>query len=194
MRWLDERKQICRVGTLLWERGHVAGYEGNISLRVDHGRDTRLLITPAGTCKGMLEPSDLLDVDLNAQLKQGSGKPSSESSLHTGVYRLLPDVRAVIHTHSPHATACSLLPGGLDTSGLPEAAASFGEVALVPWAAAGSQDLYYAARPLLAKHRALLLARHGLLCYSRTSLIDTFHLIEQVEHLAHIYLLGRSRV
>ncbi len=192
MRHPHERQLICDTGRLLWERGHIAGYEGNLSLRVQHGRESHLLITPAGLCKGMLAPTDIVEIDLNGKQDSGSLRATSEVALHTGVYRLMPETQAVIHTHSPHATACSALAEGLDTTALPEAAQAFGSVGLVPWAPAGSDELYYTARPLLAKHRALLLERHGMLCYSTSSLLDAFHLSEQVEHLARIYLLLRT--
>ena len=90
--------EIIRIGKLLWDKGLVTGFNGNISARV-YG-DT-LLITATGTCLGYLKPQDIVLMDISGEVN-GAGKPSSEKSMHTEIYKNFPNMQAVVHTHSTY--------------------------------------------------------------------------------------------
>ena len=110
------REEICRVGKSLFDRGYVHATAGNISVRLDDG----FLITPTDACLGQLDPARL--AKLNAQGEQVSGDKASKTiALHRAIYAASlpfdPNTRCVIHTHSSHCVARSLV---LQDSGEPE--------------------------------------------------------------------------
>ncbi len=103
------RRDIVAVCQLLYQRGFIAGTEGNVSAL--EGPD-RLWITPSGHHKGLLQPADLLLIDLQGQVLFGNGHPSSETPMHLALYRCRPDIRAVVHAppptgDSPHSRGVS---------------------------------------------------------------------------------------
>src|SRR5689334_14842200 len=110
------RQEIVRIGRLLYERGLIVAGEGNLSARLNH---EAIITTPSGGCKGMLDPAELVVVDLEGQA-QGGGRPSSELQMHLAVYQQRPDVQGVVHAHPPIAVACTLAGVRLDDCVLPE--------------------------------------------------------------------------
>jgi methylthioribulose-1-phosphate dehydratase len=96
------------------ERGWVPATAGNISVRLD---EDRIAITRSGCHKGFLEPGHVMQVDLNGR-PLTKGKPSAETALHTQIYRLLPEVGAVLHGHSVANTVLSMVsPGAMRIAG-----------------------------------------------------------------------------
>ena len=90
------KNKIIEIGKLLWDKGLVTGFNGNISARVD--ADT-ILITATGTCLGYLKLQDIVTLSLKSGEVMGEGKASSEKFMHTEVYNNFPDIKAVVHTH-----------------------------------------------------------------------------------------------
>jgi L-fuculose-phosphate aldolase len=95
------RKEICKVGRWMYRQGFVVASEGNLSVRLDADR---ILVTPAGACKGRLLPHQLIVTDIQGTVVSGDGQPSSELQMHLLFYRLRPLARAVCHAHPPIAT------------------------------------------------------------------------------------------
>ena len=89
------REEIVRIGRLLWDKGLVTGFNGNISTRVNA---ETLLITATGTCMGYLKPQDVLLMSVSGQVS-GGGQASTEKLMHTAIYKNFPDAQAVVHTH-----------------------------------------------------------------------------------------------
>ena len=109
MRELDRSiEDILSAGRFLDSKGWVPATSGNISVRVD---SNRIAITASGKHKGRLKPEDILLVDLEGKPLEDK-KPSAETLLHLTVYRAFPEVRAVVHTHSPNATLISRIAKG----------------------------------------------------------------------------------
>lgn len=94
----DLRRELCRVCTLLYDRGYVVGHDGNVSLRAD---GDQILITPSGVSKGRMTPDMLVLCDLEGRVLAGDRYPSSEMAMHLLVYREQPTVNAVVHAHPP---------------------------------------------------------------------------------------------
>src|SRR6185503_14228313 len=95
------RREIIRCGALLHSSGFVAATDGNLSVRLD---DNRVLVTPTGFSKGMMEPEDMVVVDVHGKKLSGHTNPSSEIVMHLTIYRMRPDVGAVVHAHPCTAT------------------------------------------------------------------------------------------
>jgi L-fuculose-phosphate aldolase len=181
------RQEIVRIGRLLYERELIAAGEGNISARLD---DELIITTPSGGCKGMLQPADLVRVDMAGQA-QGGGRPSSELQMHLAVYQQRSDIQAVVHAHPPIAVACTLAGVRLDDCLLPEQMLTLGPVPTAPFALAGTHEMYEAIAPLLPQHNALLLTHHGALTVGET-LMRAYMRMEQVEQIAKILLAAHQ--
>jgi L-fuculose-phosphate aldolase len=181
------RHAIVSVGRLLYERGLIVAGDGNISARLS---DELIVTTPSGACKGMLAPEDMVIVDMEGR-PRGECRPSTELQLHLAVYQHRPDVQAVVHAHPPTAVACTLAGVRMDERLLPEAIITLGAVPTAPFALSGTPELYAAITPLLPDHNAILLSHHGALTVGR-DLMQAFHRMEQVEHMAKILFMARQ--
>src|SRR5689334_22681532 len=96
------RAQLVEIGRRIYANGYVAATDGNLSARLDDGT---VLTTPTMVCKGRMTPDMLVLVDSNGtKLRAEERNPSSEFAMHREIYRLRPDVRAVVHAHPPFGT------------------------------------------------------------------------------------------
>jgi len=184
----DLRRQICKIGRRMYERGLVVACEGNLSARLGLNR---ILVTPAGVCKGRLRAGDLLVTDSNGAALCGAGQPSSEIQMHLLFYHLRPDVQAVCHAHPPTATGFAASGRALDEAVLPEVVVSLGKIPLAPYGTPGTWELCEGLRSLVTKHDAILLENHGVVTCG-PSLDAAFHRLETVEQFAKILLTAES--
>lgn len=184
---LAPRRQVVTVCRRLYERGLIAGPDGNVSVRLDSGL---VLVTPAGMSKVDVCDEDLVEVTLDGELASGNGPPSSELAVHLRIYRRRADVRAVVHAHPPHATAFAMVGEGIGPL-LPELVWQVGWVPLVPYAMPGTVALAERFDPFLDRHDAFLMANHGAVTVGRT-LRDAHQRMESLEHAATILLAARQ--
>jgi len=182
------RRQICRTGRRMYKRGLVVACEGNLSARLD---SNRILVTPAGACKGRLATGDILITDLNGTVLCGTGPPSSEIQMHILFYRLRPDVRAVCHAHPPTATGFAAAGRALEEAVLPEVVVSLGKIPLAPYGTPGTWELCAGLESLVTKHNAILLENHGVVTCGQ-SLETAYERLETVEQFARILLIAES--
>jgi L-fuculose-phosphate aldolase len=182
------RREIVRVCRRLYERGLIAGGEGNVSARRPDGS---ILITPAGASKIDVSEGDLVVVDARGAPVAGSGRASSELGMHLRIYERRQDVEAVVHAHPPLATAFAT--AGLDLMApvLPEVVVQLGGVPLVPYATPGSPALADAIEPFLQLHDAFLMANHGATAVGSTISI-AHQRMETLEHAARILFAARA--
>ena len=131
------RRAVCETGRLLWERGLIAGSDGNLSARLADGA---VLLTPSGASKGGLTPEALVVLDADGAPLRGAGKPSSEWRMHLAIYRARPEVGAVVHAHPPCATAFAAA-GRVLPLLLPEAVLTLRRIGVAPYALPSSQAL-----------------------------------------------------
>jgi L-fuculose-phosphate aldolase len=184
---LAARRDIVRVCRRLYERGLIAGPDGNVSVRLSQDR---VLITPAGQSKVDVTEYDLVEMSLDGTTRRGSGRPSSEAGMHLRVYRHRPDVQAVVHAHPPIATGFASAGEGFSQCVLPEMILQMGSVPLVPYATPGSEEVGDRCEPFLREHNALLLANHGATTMGST-LTVAHQRMESLEHTAHVVLVAR---
>ncbi|UCC45699.1 MAG: class II aldolase/adducin family protein [Candidatus Zixiibacteriota bacterium] len=182
------KKDIVRFGSMMADRGWVAGSDGNISARL--GRD-RILITPGGAAKGRLLPDEVMTVDSNGRKIQGPGEASTEILMHLFVYQNRPDIGACIHSHAPYATAFAVSRFRIPDDVLPELVVSVGKIPLTAYAPPGTDAVPKSLEPYIEGHNAFLLRNHGLLTIGR-SLEEAYNRHETVEHCARIIHLARQ--
>jgi L-fuculose-phosphate aldolase len=179
------REAVVACGRIAYERRLVASNDGNISIRVG---EERLLITPAGMCKGRMGAEDLLLLDLEGRVLSGKGgyTPSSETPMHLEVYLQRPDVRAVIHAHPVFATTLTVAGFPFPNNVLPEVLLTLEKVPTTRYAMPSSHEDADAIRDLIREHDALLLRQHGTLTVGadlETALIS----LERIEHVAEVF-------
>lgn len=185
------REALCRTARSLYERGLTHGSTGNLSLRLDDG----YLLTPTGASLGELDPARLARLDGSGRHLAGN-QPTKESFLHLAMYRQRPASGAVVHLHSTHSVAVSVL-AELDPSDLlPPLTAYYvmriGCLPLVPYFPPGDAALADAVCGLAGKHHALLLANHGPVV-AGSSLSAATDAVEELEATARLYLLLRGQ-
>ena len=185
------RDEIARLGRSIFDRGLTHGSTGNISAKVDDG----FLVTPTGSNLGNLDPARISKVDWQGNVLAGDA-PSKEAFLHLGMYRERPGNGAVVHLHSTHSVAVSVLADVDPRDVLPPITAYYvmriGTLPLVPYYAPGDPQLAEAVRGLASKHHALLLANHGPVV-GGSSLSAAADAVEELEATAKIFLLLRGQ-
>ncbi len=190
----EHRDDIIRIGQLMFDKGWVAANDGNITIRLD---EARILATPTGMCKGMMQPDDLIVLDRQGNKISGRRERTTEINMHLTIYDLRPDIRAVVHAHPPVATGFATAGKPLNLALLPEVIIAFGCVPIADYGLPGTTELTEPMRPLIPRHDALLMANHGAVCYGE-DVFQAYFRMETVEHSARIQLvaelLGGPRV
>lgn len=181
------RRDLVSVCQRLYQRGFIAGTEGNVSAL--EGPD-RLWITPSGYHKGLLQPADLLLIDLQGHVLFGNGRPSSETPMHLALYRCRPDIRAVVHAHPPLATALTVAGYRLEPPLLPEAVVALGEVPTIPYQMPTTWQFANDVGAAMHQAEVALLENHGSVAVGAT-LQAAFNKMEIVERAAQILYLAK---
>jgi L-fuculose-phosphate aldolase len=181
------RRDIVAVCQRLYQRGFIVGTEGNVSALEG---PNQLWITPSGHHKGLLQPADLLLIDLQGQVLFGNGRPSSETPMHLALYRCRPDIRAVVHAHPPLATALTVAGYRLEPPLLPEAVVALGEVPTIPYQMPTTWQFANDIGAVMRQAEAALLENHGSVAVG-TTLQAAFNKMEIVERAAQILYLAK---
>ena len=172
-------QEIIKFGKIAGEKGYTPGISGNVSVRCDEG----ILITASGSANGYLEPEDVVLIDLEGNVVQGSKKASTEKFLHLEFYKKRPDVNSVFHVHSPYLTAFASSHTALMDGVSPEIIYCFGEIPLAQYAIPGSQELVTHTAKYFDKCDVILMANHGVIIGGR-SVKDAYLKLELVEEYA----------
>src|SRR6266705_2756645 len=180
------RREIIKVGKLLYERSYVVSSDGNVSVRLDDGR---VVATPTMTCKGRMTEDSLAITDIQGKALNDA-RASSELAMHLLIYQERPDVMAVCHAHPPHGTAFAVAGLAIDQPILSEVILTLGCVPLAAYGTPSTDELTEAMRPLVKHHNALLMANHGAVAYG-SDLWQAFDRLETLEHTAKIAILSR---
>ncbi len=183
-----DRAGIVTVCRRLYERGLIAGQDGNVSVRGPGGRIT---VTPAGFSKIDVRATDLVEVRLVDGTAVGKGRASSEVAVHLAAYLERSDVGAVVHAHPPVATGFAVTGIPLDYEALAEMVYNVGPVPLVPYVRPGTPRLGREVAKALRGANVVLLANHGAVAVGRT-LEQAHQRMESLEHAARILLAARQ--
>jgi len=175
------RQQVVDACRALRDRGLVVGTAGNVSVRVDD----LVVISPSGVDYDEMSVADVGVHTLDGSPVEAALQPSSELPLHLAVYRARPDVRAIVHTHSPQATAWSFRGGPLTPAVEETRYYAIGEVRTSAPAPAGSDDLAATATAGLGEGKAVLLAGHGVIAVG-ADIGEADVVARSVEHQATI--------
>jgi L-fuculose-phosphate aldolase len=181
------RAAVVACGRELERRGLVVGAAGNLGVRVDGG----LLVTPTGMALGALEPADLVLLEPDGTCPPGQRRPTSEWRIHVDVLAARTDVGAVVHTHSPEATAAACLRAPLPAVHYAVARVGGPVVPCASYATYGTVELSAAVLAALGAGRACLMANHGLLTVG-PDLGTALDLAIEIEWLAGVVRRARA--
>ena len=185
------REEIVRFARSLFERGLTPGSSGNISVRLDDGG---WLVTPTNASLGFLDPARISRLDADGRLVGGDA-PTKEIPLHAALYETRGSARAIVHLHSTHSVAVSMLPEIDAKNVLPPLTAysvmRVGRTALVPYYRPGDPAVADAIRGLAGRYSAVLLANHGPVVAGDT-LEAAVYATEELEETAKLHLLTRG--
>jgi ribulose-5-phosphate 4-epimerase/fuculose-1-phosphate aldolase len=182
------REQICALAKSLFERGLTHGSTGNISARAPDGG---LLVSPTGTSFGRLDPGQLSQFDVQGR-HIGGAKPTKEMPLHSAFYDTRSQAGAVVHLHSCHAVAWSMMPNVDEDDFLPPlspyAVMLLGRVKLLAYYLPGDPAIGDAVRGLAGKRSAVMLANHGPVVAGK-DVEAACNAIEELEATARLAML-----
>jgi ribulose-5-phosphate 4-epimerase/fuculose-1-phosphate aldolase len=186
------REQICRIAKSLFDRGLTSGASGNISARLPDGG---FLVTPTGVSLGVLDPGRLTRLDADGRYVDGD-KPTKELPLHAAFCETRQaKAGAVLHLHSTHSVALSMLPETDPDNVLPPltpySIMRLGKVKLLPFFRPGDAAMGEAIRGLAGKRSAVLLANHGPVVAAK-DLEAAALAMEELEETARLALLTRG--
>jgi len=187
------REEIVHYGRMLHQRGFVAAMDGNLSVRLPKDR---ILVTPTCLSKGSMRADDMVIVDLEGKRVAGKRNVTSEIGMHLLIYRMRPDIEAIVHAHPPTAT-------GFAAAGIPlteplvcEVVMGLGCIPLARYGTPGTSELAQTLEPYVPNYDAILMSNHGVVAYGDT-LEHAYMKMETVEHFAQIalvtHLLGRQQ-
>lgn len=167
MKWNEEiKQQVAKTAQRSAREGMVAGTSGNVSA-ID--RATGLVyITPSNLDYSVMQPADIMVIDLNGSVLSGPHKPSSEWRLHAELYRLLPDAGAVVHTHSPYATSFAVVGRGIPIILVEMLPFLGGDIPVAEFGFPGTSEVGHQAAQALRHRNAALLQSHGVVAVGQT--------------------------
>ena len=185
------REQMCLLARSLFDRGLTHGSTGNISARTEDGG---LLVSPTGTSFGRLDPGRLSRFDAGGQHVAGDA-PTKEMPLHGAFYDTRSTAGAVVHLHSCHSVALSMLPVEDAANFLPPLTPygimKLGKVQLLPFFVPGDPAMGAAVRGLAGKRSAVMLANHGPVVAAK-DVEAACNAIEELEDTARLTLMTRG--
>lgn len=185
------RELMCILAKSMFDRGLTGGSTGNISTRTEDGG---LLVSPTGTSFGRLEPGRLSRFDHNGTHVSGDA-PTKEMPLHSAFYDTRSNAGAVVHLHSCHSVALSMLPDANEDNFLPPLTPygimKLGKVKLLPFFLPGDPAMGEAVRGLAGKRSAVMLANHGPVVAGK-DIEAACNAIEELEDTAKLAILTRG--
>lgn len=191
---MEDKKSIIKRELVLnakkaLQSGMVAGTSGNLSVLLEDLK--AIAITPSGYDYSIMEENDIVIIDFDGTILEGQHKPSSEWRLHSEIYKNLPQVKAIVHTHSPYATSFAVLHKEIPVVLIEMIPFLKGSLEVSPYARQGSSEVGFNAIPILSRKNACLMANHGVVAVGDT-LGQAYTNSIYVEDAAKIYHMALS--
>ncbi|MEX0344755.1 MAG: class II aldolase/adducin family protein [Rhizobiaceae bacterium] len=186
MKYSSQRSEVINISRQMNDCGINQGTSGNVSTRVDDG----FLVTGSGIAYDAMEPQHVVEVTLEGGYF-GEFLPSSEWRMHLDIYRTRPEAGAVVHVHSPYATALSCLGEDIPAFHYMIAVAGGDTIRCADYATFGTEALSVNMLVALADRTACLLANHGMICFA-PDLKTALALAVEVETLCHQFVIARQ--
>jgi L-fuculose-phosphate aldolase len=189
MRLERERLLVVEHCQRMGATGLTPGTSGNVSV-LDR-KKALAAISPSAMRYEHLTAEDVVVVNMDAEVVEGTRRASTEIGMHLACYRARGDIGAVVHTHSPNATTMAILGWDLPAVHYNLAYSGGAVVRCAPYHLFGTPELAAAAVESLGTGYGCLLESHGVLATGR-DIAHAFALAEQIEFCAGLYLSAKS--
>jgi len=188
--WEREKKAVLEAGLTMWRKGLVVGTSGNVSMRLPAEGQDLMAVTPNKRYYDLLGMEDIIVTTFSGDTIEGELVPSSEVLLHAAIYEARPEVNAVVHTHSPFASAAAV--AGVSIPPLLDDQVTFlgGEITVAPYALPGTEELGQNAARALGNRQAVMLANHGAVGVGR-GIREALTACELLEKTAQVFFWAR---
>lgn len=183
-----EKMEVIKAGILLDKYQLIALSGGNVSVRMDNGD---ILVTPSGMIYSEMEPDDVLLMDLEGNIIEGSRKPSVDTMALLYIFKHRLDINAVIHTHQTYATAVGLVQDELPAILTTLANATRGAVKVCEYSSAASINMGVETVNNLGDKLAVILKHHGVMAVGK-DLKEALYACVYLEEAAKTYLIAKS--
>ena len=191
MKNLDQRNLIFEYSLKLNSTNLSPLRSGNISVRSKEKDTYGFLITPSGKKYETLKPEDIVFMGLNEveEKKDSTNKPSSEWRFHRDIYSYKKEAHAIVHAHSPHATAVSSHGKPIPPFHYMIALAGGDDIKCAEYATFGTEELSKNVIKALENRSACLMSNHGQVAFGK-NLEDAFELAQEIENICHQYTIA----
>ncbi len=183
-----EKLEVIKTGILLDRYDLIALSGGNVSWRLDDGH---ILVTPSGMIYEDLEAGDILVLDIDGNIIEGARRPSVDTEALLYIYQKRPDIKAIIHTHQPYATALSLVSDEFKVNLTTLANGTQGNVKVTPFSSAASIDMGIDTVEYIGDTLAVILRHHGVIAVG-DSLKQALYACVYLEEAAKTYIAAKS--
>ena len=183
------RAQVIKYAKKLNKTNLSALRSGNVSIRTNEKGVSGFYITPSGVKYSSLKPKDIVFVSLNGRFDKKKGKPSSEWRFHQDIYTNKAEARAIVHAHSPHATAVSSHGKPIPAFHYMVALAGGNDIKCADYATFGTSELSKNIINSLENRKACLMSNHGQVAFGQ-NLKQAFELAQEVENICHQYIIA----
>ncbi|WP_196599259.1 class II aldolase/adducin family protein [Pectinatus frisingensis] len=184
----NEKQKIINTGLKIDKYGLIALSGGNVSQRMPSGE---ILVTPSGMIYEELNRNDIIVMDINGHILEGTRRPSVDTTALLYIYSHMPEVNAVIHTHQPYATAVSLIADELPCVLTTLANATRGSVKVCPFSSAASEQMGIETVENIDNRLAVILKNHGVITIGN-SLKQALYSCVYLEEAAKTYMIAKS--
>ena len=190
MKNFDQRNQIIEYSLKLNSTNLSPLRSGNISLRAKEDNKDGYLITPSGKKYETLKTEDIVFMGLNEEEKNDpDNNPSSEWRFHRDIYVNKNDAQAIVHAHSPHATAVSSHGKSIPPFHYMIALAGGEDIKCADYATFGTEELSKNVIKALENRSACLMSNHGQVAFGK-NLEQAFELAQEIENICHQYTIA----
>ena len=191
MKNLDQRNQIIEYSLKLNSTNLSPLRSGNISLRGKEDDKEGYLITPSGKKYETLKPEDIVFMGINVEEENNdsNNKPSSEWRFHRDIYANKKNAQAIVHAHSPHATAVSSHGKSIPPFHYMIALAGGEDIKCAEYATFGTEELSINVIKALENRSACLMSNHGQVAFGK-NLEEAFELAQEIENICQQYIIA----
>jgi L-ribulose-5-phosphate 4-epimerase len=183
-----EKREIIHTALEIKRSGLVSLSGGNVSIRKENGH---VLVTPSGTSYETMKAKDIVVLTLDGGRVEGKLRESVDTEAILYIYKNMPEVNAVIHTHQPYATAAGLIGDVLPAAVTTLANVTLGPVNVAPYCSPASIDMGIQTVKYIDGKRAVILKHHGVIAVGPT-LKDALYAAVYMEDAAKTYLVAKA--
>ncbi len=177
---LQTKNDMLAVGKRLADKGLLIGKGGNYSVRID---ENHILLTASGFDKSEIDTDQISLIDKDGNLLRGL-KPALDIRMHLEVYRSMPEIKAIVHSHPKIITGFAMSNYNFDDFCMPEAMLDIGGIEVTDFSVPTTEQVPAVVRKSIVKNpdvRALILKGHGALCFSSVDILDACYKLECLE-------------